>query len=192
MQDVKNGDTSCFALQDPQDNTICIFVNTEPHGTIIGQYGKAPQDQHQEIKSLCVLKGLNLIPEAYSNAELVKALATKQLNIDDIPDLSSLFKKLSAIDIINCDLLHHAHYASVKTIYDLYNKTNHDCLLMYCLCYLMIHGLTKTPAYNAVKIAASQNPQITSIVNRNKSIDDRFYADQLEISTKRIKELGQV
>ena len=60
---------------------------------------------------------------------------------------------------------------------------------MYCLSYLIAHGLTKTAAYGTIKIAASQNPNIVMIVNSNKSNDDRFYSDQLEINTKEIQSL---
>jgi hypothetical protein len=190
LTDVRNEISACYALQDPQENTICIFIDSDPHGVIIGQYGNVPTGQHQEIKALCVIKGLSLVPEAYSDSELVKALATKQLDVEQIVDLPTLFRKLSALDIINCDLLNHAHYAKIKTIYDLYNKTDHDCLLMYCMSYLIVHGLTNTPAYKTIKISASKNRNIVDIVNSNTGNDDRFYADQLEKCINDIQNLS--
>jgi len=187
LQAVVDGDCNCYALQDPQDNTICIFLDSEPY-RLIGQFGNPVTNCHQEIKGLCVRKGIDIVPEAYSDLELPKALATKELNIDDVPDLSTVMKRLSSIDIINCNLINYAHYSTLKSVYDLYNKTGHNCLLVYAICYLVANGHTKTQAYNTVKAAVSQNPEVASTIENDGS-DNRFYIKLMDDAAAEISSL---
>lgn len=180
LSTVKSGEANCYLLQDPQGNTLCAFIDCEPNSIIIGQFGKAVTDSSKEIKSLCVRMGINLIPEAYNDIELAKALATKELNIDDVSDITSVMRRLSAKDIINCDLIYYAHHAPIKTIYDLYNRTGHSCLIKYCLCYLVANGKTSTSAYQTIKAAAMRDNEISSMIRNNKGSDTRFYQEKMD------------
>lgn len=178
---------NCYALQDPQDNTLCIFLDCEPC-KIIGQFGNGVSGYHEEIKRLCIRKGLKPVPESYSNLELVRALASKELNIDDVYDISAIMKRLSANDIINCNLINYAHYSTIKSIYDLYNKTNHDCLLIYAICYLIIYGYTNSNAYNIVKGSVLSNQEVSKIINTGKT-DNRYLIGLMDKSASEISKL---
>lgn len=178
LQPVIDGEQNCYALQDPQDNTICIFIDGS--NQIIGQFGKNNVGNYSEVKSLCVKIGINLIPEAYSDYELPQALATKEISIEDIKDISSVMRRLSATDVINCDLLKYSHYCTIKTIYDLYNKTKKDCLILYALSSMVVNDQTKTKAYDTIKAAALANPSVAAIISNNPTKDSRFYDKQVD------------
>lgn len=83
LKGVIEGQYNCYALQDPQDNTLCVFLDCKPY-KIIGQLGNQVSGNHEEIKRLCIRKGLGTVPESYSDLELIKALATKEINIEDV------------------------------------------------------------------------------------------------------------
>lgn len=178
LQPILDGEQNCYALQDPQDNTICIFIAGSCK--IIGQFGKNNVGNFEEIKSLCVKIGIELVPEAYSDYELPQALATKEINIDNAKDISSIMRRLSATDVINCDLLRYSHYCTIKTIYDLYNKTKRDCLILYALSYMIINNHIKNKSYETVKAAALANPSVHAIISNNTTKDSRFYANQID------------
>lgn len=186
LQPVLAGEYNCYALQDAQDNTIGIYIDSEPY-QLIGQFGKPITGNHEEIKGLCVRKGINPIPEAYSDIGLAKALATKEIDIESLPDISSAIRRLSALDIINCGLLNYAHHAKIKTIYDLYSKTGHDCLLQYAMCYLIVNNHTSSPAYQKIKAAVKSNPVVSQIISSSR--DTRHYSDLLDQATSEISSL---
>jgi len=188
LKTVIDGNDKCYALQDPQDNTICIFINSTPH-RLIGQFGNSALGCHQEIKDLCVRIGIDIIPEAYSELELPKALATKELDINNVYDLSSVMKKLSSVDILNCNLINYAHYSTVKSIYDLYNKTHHDCLLTYAMCHMIIYENTKSKAYQIIKSNVMNNNSVKKLFNKENN-DNRYYIDLMDRSAEEISKIG--
>lgn len=189
LMPVFNNDGKCYALQDPQDNTICVFTISNNKHSIIGQFGKQVTDNNEEIKDLCTLNGIEQVPESYNNVELSKALATKQLDIKNCHDIGSVIKRLSAIDIINCDLIRYSHHANIKTIYDIYKKTNHSCLILYAFCYLASNNHMNTEAYSIIKQSALKDKTVKSLISKNNKSDNRYYMDLLNKAVKQISSL---
>jgi hypothetical protein len=185
LREVYNNNNMCWALQDPQDKTICIAIINDNSLKIIGQFGDKPSGCHEEIKRLCVLKGIELPIEAYNHNQLIKALANGEININNI-DIRETMKRLSPIDIINCNLLNYSHYCNIETIYKLYNKTKHDCLLKYAMAYLISYGLTKTKAYRTIKIAVSNNKNIANFIS---SINDHSTSKWHQIMDDSLQEI---
>jgi hypothetical protein len=190
LNEVYNNAGKCYALQDPQDNTICIFIlnDGEQFGRVIGQFNKRPKCA-KEIRSLCVHKGLDFTPDAYEDMELAKALATRQLDPELIDDVASIMKRLNAVDIINSKMLKYAHHAPIATVYDLYCKTNHRCLLQYALGFLVSHNATDNEVYRRVKAAASQDPDITAKINAIQGEDAKPYVELMDDAASQIVNL---
>lgn len=189
LQDVYAGNKKCWILQDPQNNMLCAIINDKPFPKLLNQFGNISYKYHREIKKLCIRKGLNLGPEAFSNTELAKALNNKQLNINQIENLHKLFSRLSVLDIINGKLLRYAHYASLPIILDLYKKTNYTCLLKYLINYLLTNNMTNMSIYQKAINLVKQNPKLINYYNNLKSNDNRAFMQELENNINEIQKL---
>jgi len=179
LRGVYDGDGECSALIDAQGNVLCVLYKDANDCGVIGTGGVYP-NYPKEIKSLCVKRGIDLLPEAFDNSGLINAIKTGQINIDGLKDKRSLMKRLGAEDIIDCGLLSHAHHCPIKTVYDLYCKTGKSCLLIYAMSYLISHGLTKTGAYNTIKALANKNEEVKSAMGNIDSADDRAYIKMMD------------
>lgn len=181
LKDVDN----CWALIDPQENFLCVAYCLSNKIGVIGKMGSYP-NFHDEIKSLCVRKGFDLVPEAFNNSSLVGAIKIKQLNIDGVRDKRSVMSRLSPNDIIDCNLLSYAHYCPIKTIYELYKMTSHDCLLVYAFCYLICNNNMDSKAYKILKNEVNNNENVRSIFNHIDGSDSRAYSKVMEESISEI------
>lgn len=189
LRNVYNGKESCWILQDPQDNTLCALINNKPFPKLLGQFGNTPSGCNEEIKGLCVRKGLNLGPEAYDNTELTKAINNGQLNIDDISDLRGLMGRMSALDIINGNLLKYAHYAPLPVILNLHEKTGHSCLIKYLVNYLISNNMTDMPIYQKAISLVQRDPKLKDYFSKLKSNDNRIFTQELENNLGEIQSL---
>lgn len=179
LSGVYDGNGHCWALIDPQDNINCIMFKDDSKHGVIGSFGK-PATYPKEIKSLCVRKGFDLVPEAYDDDGLSAALKSKALNVNNVRDKRELFKRISADDIITCGLLDHAHYAPMKTVYDLYCKTSHPCLLKYAMAYMVAHGHTSGGAYDSIKALVNSDPDLAEELSTIDAKDNRAYIDMMD------------
>lgn len=189
LRNVFAGKTKCWALQDPQDNTLCVIIDTKPFPKLLGQLGQAPNKYHEEIKNLCIRKGLNTGPEAYNNAELSKALNNGELNINDIKDLRALFKRMKPTDIINNNLIKYTHYAPLSMILEIYNKTNHSCLLKYVINYMLSNNMTHLPVYKKALSMANRDKEVFDYFKEINTNDNRVFATELDKNVLEIQSL---
>ena len=188
LNTVYQDDGDCWALIDAQNNVKCIMYQDEYGYSAIGCYGNKPDD-HKEIKSLCVRKGIDLIPEAFSNVGLINAIKSKQLNLSKIRDWRSLLDRLSAQDIVDCDLIKYCHHAKLNKIYDIYKICNQDCLLLYCLSYLICHSMIKTKAYDTIIKACNKNTNIKNIISKINTNDTMEYLKLMDDCVNQISRI---
>jgi hypothetical protein len=183
--DELNSADDCWALFDPQENLICVLYNGQKCG-VIGAFGNYP-NYPNEIKKLCIRKGIDLIHEAYDDQQLIEALKTGQIDIDSQIDKRAVIKRLTCDDIIDCNLLKYSHYAPIKVVFDLYCKTGHNCLLTYVLCFLIVYGYVRSEAYNKVMALVKNNDEVKKLVSGLK--DTASYVSLLDQSVSDITNL---
>lgn len=177
MEQVFNGECDGYSLFDGQDNLKCIFIMSEPPKAL-GYGAQPPHSYHKAINNLCVKKGIEPVPEAYSNGQLARALATKQLKIDNISDPRELMKRLDARAIRDCKLLNYSHYCSLQKVYDLYELTKLSCLLKYCYCAAVNYKVGPA-ATTRLAQAVKQNPECSYLLDIS-SKDTRPFFDEME------------
>lgn len=188
LSDVYQGNGDCWALIDAQNNIRCI-VYKDSHGyNAIGKGGCQPNN-HKEIKALCVRKGIDLIPAAFSDIGLINAIKSKQIDISQINDWRSFLDRLSAEDIVDCGLINYCHHDKINKIYDVYKISKHDCLLLYCLAYLICHNLTDTKAYTIIIKDCNSNKNISNIISKINSNDTREYLKLMDDCVNQISRI---
>lgn len=178
--------SECWALLSAESKVLCAVVkNKNDDVSILYQYGKTTSKYYDKIKSLCVLKGIDLPIDAYSNQELVKAIKNGQINIEKC-DIKELMSRLKPSSIISCSLLKYAHYCTIRVIYELYKMTNYSCLLKYALSFLICHQLMDLKAYFIIKSAAMQDEETSELFNNIKGNSTKEWSNAMENAQEEI------
>jgi hypothetical protein len=188
LKDVHDEKAEAWALIDDQENILCIAINKNDSLKIIGKLGNNPIDCHDEIYSLCVRKGIQLSPHSFSYNELVDAIKSKIINIENVSDIKGLIEKLKPQDIIDCNLVKYCHYCNLSNMFNIYLKSKQDCIIKYIMASLIAHGLTDGALYHTVKDLINKRPELASEFSI-QSTDSRPF---IELMDKYQKEIIQI
>lgn len=161
LRDVYDGKKEAWALIDDQENVLCIAISEEDSLRIIGRLGTDPTNCHDEINALCVRKGVPLIHHAFSYEEMIDAIKSKVINIDNVKDIKEFIGKLKPQDIVDCNLTKYCHFCNFSNMLSVYLKCKKDCIVKYIMAGLIAHGLTKGVLYNTVKQIINNNPEFS-------------------------------
>jgi len=186
-QELNSSDRS-WALRDSHDHYLCVIINTGENTNVIG-YNNSNTNFPKEIKALCVKKGLEIVPEAFTDDALPEAISNGEINLDTIQDPSRVIKRLDPQSIIKCELMNKCHYAPLGTIFRIYQITGHTCLLVYVFCTMISHGITNTRDYGLVKSAVNSDQDALKILSNIQSNDTRPYAELAEQMVSEISHL---
>lgn len=190
LEPVMHGKSEAWILLDKQENVNGLFVNTDGKSTCVGPLGKLPVGIHDEIKKLCVRKGLSPIPEAYSDNELAEAILNKEIDVTAIKDLRSFVSRLSNKEIIACGLVKYSYYLKLARIYQMWTDTGHDCLLQYAFCSMIVYGLTHNQLYKTIKDSVNASKLAHELAKLNSSTDTRPFAEKMEEAVEEINQIS--
>ncbi len=176
LRQVYSGSNEAYVLIDDQENVLCIAINDGKGLSIIGKLGNDPINCHNEIHYLCVRKGMPLNINSFSYDELVDAIKSKVINVDD--NVKDIMKRLKPQDVVDCKLLRYCHFCNLSNMLSIYLKCGQDCIVKYIMASLVYYGLTKSALYGTVK-------QIINDRNLGKdfaidSSDSRPYLDLID------------
>lgn len=191
LEPVIHGQSQAWVLLDPQDNPRGLFVHTSAGtSTCVGPLGKLPVGIHDEIKKLCVRKGLSPIPEAYSDNELADAVLSGEIDVTAIKDLRSFISRLSNKEILACKLVKYSYYLPLARIFQMWSSTGHDCLLQYAFCAMIVYGMTHNSIYDQIKDAINASPLAPELAKLNSSTDTRPFAEKMDEAVEQINKIS--
>lgn len=180
-------DYEVFILVDDQDRTVVALIKINKRYKLIGHSNGSVTPYSEMVKRLCIKLGLDLTPDSMTNSELVEAIKSGQINLSKINGLEKTLNRLSAEQIIDCELLAYSTNLQLATVYKLYKMTRIPCLLKYCTCSLIYHGLKQTSLYNLCRQEMMKFPEYIAEINKSKNDTDIY--DLMSTQAKEIMAL---